>query len=316
MSLNPLLLVALLVPILAAVGIMVVMRMNRQNAALRRRIQSVTGSGQGVALLPRITRHGAGQKAGWKDRAASLFGFTLAKRSIYPVRWFWVVGGSLLIGRATVAMGLPVLGQVAWAAMPVVSIMLSRAIFGSFDNKRQLLLRSQLPDALGLIVRAVRVGIPVSEGLRAVAREAPAPTGGEFKQLSDQIAIGVLLDVALREMAVRNELPEYGFFAAAIGLQAQTGGGLTETLDLLADVTRKRVALRARGRALSAEARTSAIVLAALPVVLIGGFSLTSPEYIAPLFTTSQGNTLLGVAVIMLALGGLSMQTIIQKTLA
>ncbi len=110
-----------------------------------------------------------------------------------------------------------------------------------------------------MIVRSVRVGIPVTEGIRTVAREAPRPTAQEFSLLADQIRIGMPIEEALRELATRNQLPEYRFFATALALQNQTGGGLAETLENLGDVIRKRVALKGRAHALASEARTSII---------------------------------------------------------
>ena len=116
-------------------------------------------------------------------------------------------------------------------------------------------------------------------------------------------------------MAERNGLPEYGFFAAALGLQAQTGGGLGETLDLLADVTRKRVAMKARGHALSAEARTSSMILGGLPVAAGGLLYALNPEYIGVLFTDDTGRTILGTAILSLSTGMFVMRVIIRKSL-
>jgi len=318
LTLSPLLLAAPLIPVAAAVIGLVALRISRRDAELQRRILSATGPAPGSrqADAASITRVGVGVRPGWKDRAAALFGFKLAKRDQYPLRWPIVIGATLVMGRVAVLLATPVVGPLAWALLPFTAIMLSRTFFARSDGKRRLLLQGQLPDALGLIVRAVRVGVPVSEALRAVARETPAPTGPEFRQLAEQIAIGMPLDAALRDMAVRNDLSEYGFFAAALGLQAQTGGGLSETLDLLADVTRKRVALRARGRALSAEARMSALVLGILPFAMMGMLQMVSPSYLSALFYTSIGNAMLGGAALLLALGGVSMQVIIQKSLA
>ena len=183
-------------------------------------------------------------------------------------------------------------------------------------QKRLNKLRTQLPVAIGLIVRAVRVGVPVIESLRAVAREEMLPTSGEFLRLADSISIGTAMDVALRAMAERNQLPEYGFFAAALTLQAQTGGGLAETLELLADVTRKRVSMRDRGHALSSEARTSSMILAALPLVSGGVVYLINPDYMSLLFTNSTGQMILGTAILSLSIGMFSMRTIISKALA
>jgi len=149
--------------------------------------------------------------------------------------------------------------------------------------------------------------------LRGRRRSRPR---GEFNRVSDQIVIGTAPEQALRDMAARNGLPEYGFFAAALTLQAQTGGGLTETLELLAEVIRKRVALKARGYALSSEARTSSMVLGVLPVATTGLIALVNPDYISVLFTDPTGNIVLGVAVLFLATGMFLMQTIIRKTLS
>ena len=114
----------------------------------------------------------------------------------------------------------------------------------------------------------------------------------------------------------RSGLGEYRFFATAISLQAQTGGGLTEVLENLADVIRKRVALQSRGRALSAEARTSALVLAVLPLATGGMIAVLDPAYMAVLFDTAKGHSLLGAAALSLGIGVGAMRMIIQKTLA
>ena len=156
-------------------------------------------------------------------------------------------------------------------------------------NRRNAKLLEQFPDALGTIVRCVRVGIPMGEALRTVARDAPEPTKTEFDILADKVSIGIPLDVALRELSLRIKLTEYQFFATALTLQARSGGGITQTLETLADVIRKRVGLKARGYALTAEARTSAMILAVLPFVAGGGIFVMQRQYIVMLFNTSSG---------------------------
>jgi tight adherence protein B len=155
----------------------------------------------------------------------------------------------------------------------------------------------------------------VSEALRGVAKEAPVPTSIEFGRLVDALAIGEPLEKALKEMSERNDLPEYGFFAAALSLQAQTGGGLAETLELLADVARKRVAMQARGFALSSEARTSSMILAGLPFVTGGALYLANPTYIGVLFTDPSGQMILGIAILSLCMGIFTMRMIIRSAL-
>lgn len=178
------------------------------------------------------------------------------------------------------------------------------------------LLLDQLPDAVGLVVRAIRSGIPVAESMRALGDAMPVPTGPEFRRVADEVAVGVDLEAALWRMAERSGLPEYRFFVVAVVLQRETGGDLAETLGQLADVIRKRRALRQRGYALSAEARTSVWVLAALPFVAMGSLYVLSPAYVMRLFTTPDGKMLLGLAAFSLALGLLTMQAMIRKILA
>ena len=315
---HPALLVTAPLLFLGMLGVgFVLLRTTDQDKAVQARIEGVTAPSRpraGVAA-PSITRKDAGPRAGWRDQVTGVLGFSLSKTDQYGVAWYWVVLAGLVAGRVAVAMASGLLGGLSWVLLPVVAVMVSRAGFGTMVGRRTDRLRSQFPDALGLIVRAVRVGMPVSEAMRVVARESMAPTGREFERLADQIAIGVPMDAALRAMAERNGLPEYGFFAAALSLQAQTGGGLSETLELLADVTRKRVAMKARGHALSAEARTSSMILGCLPVVSGLALYAINPEYIGLLFTEESGRMVLGMALLSLSIGVFAMRVIIRKSL-
>ncbi len=176
-------------------------------------------------------------------------------------------------------------------------------------------LLEQFPDALGLVVRAVRAGVPVAEGIKMVAAELPAPIGREFRQVADAIAIGTDLEQALWDLARRTGLPEFRFFVVTVVLQRETGGNLTETLDNLADVIRKRRAVRQRAKALTAEARMSIMVLAVLPFVAGGGLWLINPDYLLKLFTTAEGRGLLAAALCSLGVGLGSMHLLIKRTL-
>lgn len=301
----------------AALAGLVLLRTSNDDKAVQARIEGVTSLTRPRAslALPSITRKDAHARPQWRDQLTGIFGFSLSRTDHYPVAWYWVILVALLAGRVAVAMGSGLLGGIAWLLLPVVTLVVSRAGFNMMVAKRTTKLRGQFPDALGLIVRAVRVGIPVSEALRAVARESLAPTAAEFDRLADQIAIGVQMEVALREMSDRNHLPEYGFFAAALSLQAQTGGGLSETLELLADVTRKRVAMQARGHALSAEARTSSMILGGLPLVSGAALYAINPDYMGILFYEESGRMVLGMALLSLSTGIFAMRMIIRKSL-
>jgi tight adherence protein B len=222
----------------------------------------------------------------------------------------------LVVAKVAQAVAESLVGSLSYLALPVVWIFASRAIFGWSENRRKQALLRQLPDVLAMIVRSVRVGIPVMEAIRVVARETPEPTGPEFARLVDQLSIGVAIDEAILELARRCNIPEYRFFATAITLQNQTGGTLSDTLENLGDVIRKRVALAAKGKALASEARTSAMVLTALPIVT--GFAqwALSPKYVGILFEDPIGHALLGAAVLSLCIGAGLIRTIIRKSLS
>ena len=251
-----------------------------------------------------------------KIRLERLIGMDPQRRDPYPINLMLVILASVSVGWVIRWLLHGPIGQLSWIVLPIAVLLTLRSVYRSLDAKRSAKLYTQFPDALATIVRAVRVGIPVSEAIRVVAQEAETPTSIEFSRLYDQIGIGAPLEDALREMAARNRLPEYRFFATALALQSQTGGGLTVTLENLADVVRKRVTLKARGHALAAEARTSAAILAALPFFAGGALAVMSPAYIAPLFKEGPGQTLFGSGVVWLGLGITVMRGIIRKSLA
>ena len=251
----------------------------------------------------------------FRRQAKALIGMDPDRRDAYSVRLVLVLPVSLISGWIAQWLMHGLLGSMSWLLLPLVATTITRSVFRGDDAKRTTTLYKQFPDALATIVRAVRVGIPVTEALRAVAVDAAPPTSTEFSRLYDQVGVGTPLDEALRDMSSRNHLPEYRFFAAALALQSQTGGGLTETLENLADVIRKRVALKARGYALASEARTSAGVLTALPVFSGVALAVLDPEYMGTLFREGSGQTLFGITVVWLGTGVWTMRLMIRKSL-
>jgi tight adherence protein B len=225
----------------------------------------------------------------------AIFKWREERRSQYPMTWWGVIG---------------------WVAVPPIDIFLTRIFLGWCANRISRELLSQFPDALSMVSRSVRVGVPLGEAIKVVSKEALSPSREEFGRAADAVAIGMDLEAALVEMADRNDLAEYRFFATALALQSQTGGGLTETLDTLADTIRKREAARKRGAALASEAKTSIYVLVVLPIVSGLGLWLTNPEYIDILFITPGGQKLLALAIFMLCAGLVCMQQIIKRCLS
>jgi tight adherence protein B len=246
---------------------------------------------------------------------AGIFGFSLERQALYPMRWYIVLAITFLLALTARYAAANLLGVLSWAVLPVGWIMFSRMFFNRVENKRRNALLTQFPDALAMIVRSIRVGVPVIDAVRNVSLAAPSPTAGEFNRLVDQIAVGTPLDEAVTELAVRSGLAEFRFFATALSLQTQTGGTLSETLENLADVIRKRAALKARGHAMTAEARTSSSILAALPLVTGVMLYCLNPSYMMILFTDPTGKMIFSAAVISLLLGMLSIRAIIKSVL-
>ncbi|MEO8716200.1 MAG: type II secretion system F family protein [Acetobacteraceae bacterium] len=252
---------------------------------------------------------------GWQVRLARVCGYNLDRRSAYPLRVPVLLALAVIPAVLIERLAGRVFGLSLDVALPLVWAGCTQALFRTLHAKHADKLYRQLPDALSMIVRSVRAGIPLQEALRGVAREIAQPTGPLFARVSDQMAIGIRLDDALRDASARSGVAEYGFFTVALTLQAQTGGSLAETLENLADVIRKRVALRQRAVALASEARTSAYVLAALPVVTGLALTVLNYAYIRPLFDTSRGNRVLFLASGMLGTAGIIMRVMIKRSL-
>ena len=266
---------------------------------------------------PLPARRSRETSSAWMQRwAARLFRVQTAQRDLYPLPWWMLLAMILLVALVASAMATRLVGFKGWLAFPEFAVALARSVFGSYQRRRQKRLYEQIPDALSMVVRAVRAGLPVTEALRSVGRDAPAPTAQEFARVGNDLAVGITLQEALITMAGRTGLQEYRFFAVALALQGQTGGNLTETLENLAEVVRKRVALRARALALASEAKMTANVLIALPFLTSGLLAFVAPAYMMTLFNTPQGQMMLALAIGLLVTGILAMRTMIRRSLS
>ncbi len=274
----------------------------------RRQVAGTFSVGSGVGLTTSDQRLGIA--------AARLFGFDPGAPDHYVLSWWAALIATLIVTIILAKLLSGLVGSAVWIASPVAWVVLSRGFFNWCETRRRNKLFNQFPDALAMIVRGVRVGIPVADSIRAVGRELSAPTSSEFTRLSQEIAIGMVLEDALKVMAERNGLQEYRFFATALSLQNQTGGGLSETLETLADVIRKRVAVREKGHALAAEAKMSSMVLAALPPLAAVGLWIMNSSYIILLFVDPLGQKILAGAFMALSMGIATMKFLISKSLA
>jgi tight adherence protein B len=171
------------------------------------------------------------------------------------------------------------------------------------------------PDAIDLIVRAVKAGLPALDAIDLAAREVAAPVGTEFQKVLDDTRIGVAMADALNHAADRIRVPDFRFFVASIVLQRRTGGGLAETLVNLSTLIRQRRTLRLKARALTAESKASAALISFMPFVAGAGLYLVKPDMMSLLFVDQRGRFMLGVAIVSLLLGIATMSAIIRRTL-
>ncbi len=203
--------------------------------------------------------------------------------------------GSVVTGIVLLAIGF-VSGQKLWVVglMGFVGLIgLPRWFLNMSRKRRQKKFASEFSNAIDVIVRGVKSGLPVNECLKIISREAPAPVNEEFHMLTESIRVGLSLEQSLDRMFERMPLQEVNFFGIVLSIQQKTGGNLAEALGNLSLVLRSRKMMEGKVKALSSEAKASALIIGALPFLVAGAVHTTAPEYLAPLFNTRTGNFIL-----------------------
>jgi tight adherence protein B len=180
----------------------------------------------------------------------------------------------------------------------VPNLALQRRIAGRMKKFTAL-----LPEALDLIVRGIRSGLPATEALKTIAEEIQDPVGGEFRYVTDQMKIGVAMDEAMWAAARRLGIAEFNFLVISLSIQQETGGNLAEILEKLSDMVRRREQMRLKVKAMSSEARASAMIIGSLPFVMGGVISFVNPGYMHTLFTDPRGWVMIGIGFTSLAVG-------------
>ncbi|HLZ66962.1 MAG TPA: type II secretion system F family protein [Aliidongia sp.] len=247
-------------------------------------------------------------------RLRSAFISTGDKLSLETLLLAALGGGGAVAALCITIIRLPL--TITAPAVCVCTIIIPWFLLRSFQAKHATNFLKLFPDAIDLIVRAVRAGLPVSAALESAGKETPDPVGLEFRQILAYMRVGMDLDEALARAARRVRLVDFDFFVASLVLQRKSGGNLSETLAILSSVLRRREELRSKTKAVTSEARTSAAVLAALPFFAAGAILFINPEYFSILFSDPRGAYIMGACVLNLALGMLSMRFLIKKALA
>jgi tight adherence protein B len=228
-------------------------------------------------------------------------------------RDFYIISallGCLLASIAIFIFGLPLAAAVVAAF--VGGFGLPRWILNKQTGRRQQKFLGQMANAIDVVVRGIKSGLPLTECLQVIARESPEPLAAEFREVVEQQRLGVSIGEGLERMCDRMPLPEVRFLAIVIGIQQQAGGNLSEALANLSGVLRERQMLVLKVKALSAEAKASALVLASLPPGVMTMVYLSSPGYILPLFTTTIGHFMVAGGAAWMMCGVLIMRKMIN----
>jgi len=206
--------------------------------------------------------------------------------------------------------GLPFL--LALAVGLLVGVGLPHMVISKLIKRRVKKFTSKFPDAIELIVRGLRSGLPISETIGIVADELPEPVNIEFRSVADKMRIGRTLDAALQDTALRLGTPEFQFFVISLAIQRETGGNLAETLSNLADVLRKRSAMRLKIRAMSSESKASAYIIGALPFIVFGLIYFINGSYMQNFFIDERLMIAGGVGMVWMAIGAFIMAKMIN----
>jgi tight adherence protein B len=231
----------------------------------------------------------------------------ISKGKFFLVTILFAAAGFLIGTRFTGLIGIlaPVIGAFAGAALP-------RFYRSKHRDKRLAAIEEQFPDALDFLARSVRAGNAFSIALELLAGEAVEPLKSEIVKVTREMALGAGLEDALLGLIARIPLLEIRMFVAAVLLQRETGGNLSEVLGKLANSVRERLRLRGQVRAASGQGRMTATVLTFMPLVTLIMLELVSPAYIDNLTDDPLGRNLLGAAIVLQILGYLVMQQMLK----
>lgn len=185
----------------------------------------------------------------------------------------------------------------------VFGVIFPHLVIGFMIGRRKKKFLANFSDAIEVLIRGLKAGLPAVESMRIVGQEMTGPVAQEFMRITDALKLGGDFDAVMWGAAERINLPEFNFFVITLGIQRETGGNLGETLENLTDMLRKRRQVRLKVKALSSEAKASAIIIGSLPFALFGILYLLNRDYVMMLFTHPTGPILVGVGFAMQFIG-------------
>jgi tight adherence protein B len=227
-------------------------------------------------------------------------------------RTYWIASAGLGV---VIALGCLIAGQtliVTVLASFGAALGLPRWVLSFLKARREKAFTAEFANAIDIIVRSVKSGLPTNEALKIVAKEIPDPVGAEFTRLVEGLKVGVTLDQGLKKMFESMPTAEVSFFSIVMTIQQKSGGNLSEALSNLSGILRDRKRLAGKIKAMSSEAKASAMIIGSLPPGVMGIVYVTTPAYISLLFTERVGNLLLAGCVIWMGIGITVMRSMIN----
>jgi len=267
--------------------------------ALKRRIEAVRER-HGAGGMPAVANAQIRKLLSRQDSKMESMASSLVPRPAAMRLRLEKTGRQITLGRyAMVNLGIvvTVAGLMMMRGAPVmlslmfglfIGVGVPHFVIGKMIAKRLKLFTANFPDAIELMVRGLRSGLPITETLTIVSGEISGPVGIEFRAVSDKMKIGLTMEGALQETADRLGTPEFQFFVITLAIQRETGGNLAETLSNLADVLRKRAQMKLKIKAMSSEAKASAMIVGALPFIVFTMVYLLNPNYMGGFFTDER----------------------------
>jgi tight adherence protein B len=225
---------------------------------------------------------------------------------------FWVF--SLIFGlglaMASFVMGAPWFIALGLAFVGMFG--LPRWFLGNLRKRRQNIFLNDFADAIDVMVRGLKAGLPVSEAMKIIASESRPPVGPEFMEVVEGQRVGISIDQGIERMVDRMPLPEVNFLAIVMTIQSKTGGNLSEALSNLSRVLRDRKKMKQKIRSVSQEAKSSAAIIGSLPFLIMGALMFLNPSYLNPMFETTVGNILAVGSAVWMTTGVLVMRKMIN----
>ncbi len=291
--------VIIFVGVVAVLGLLYAMRGPSAGKALKRRVEvikerhgDVIASNAQAQIRRLLSQRNTSVIEGWAS--------TLIPKPALLRKRLEMTGKDISLGKyalVSAALGLLVSSGAIMRGAPLllgmllgifIGVGLPHFVIGKMIKGRIKKFNANFPDAIELMVRGLRSGLPITETLGIVAGEIPGPVGIEFRMVADKMKIGRTMEAALQDTADRLGTPEFQFFVITLAIQRETGGNLAETLSNLADVLRKRAQMRLKIRAMSSESKASAYIVGSLPFVVFSMVWMINPDYMGGFFTDQR----------------------------